>query len=73
MDIRSTAVLPIGLCYIVSVEPKRYTKNKLIGYILGICIFENSMNFKNLKPSVVVEWSLFSTIFSLYWKSKFFL
>ena len=50
-----TAVFATALCYIVSDVPERCTENKLFGYILGTYIFENSMNFKNLKPSAVVS------------------
>ena len=39
--------------YIVTVLPKRCTKNKLIGSILETCIFKNSVNFKNLKLSLL--------------------
>ena len=53
--INITAVLAFALCHIVSIVPKRCTKNKLIEYIIETCIFENSMNFENLKPSAVVE------------------
>ena len=46
---------PLHFATFVSVVPKRCMKNKLIGYILRTCIFENSMNFKNLQPIAVVE------------------
>ena len=52
MDIKKHNSFSHCTCYIVSAVPKRCRKNKFIGYILGTWIFENSINFKNLKSSL---------------------
>ena len=47
-EIKIPAVLAFALCCNVSIMPKRCTKNKLIGYILGTCIFEKSINWNSV-------------------------